>query len=256
MRRRTIGLQLSCLAILLICHQATARADLTPIQTQSTGGLVATNWTSGITAGTTTPTFHQFDSSLGALLEVKLTFSANIVSDYELSFTSQSTNTVTQSLPSNPADGVILNLTGPVAGPALLSVAQAASSVSLTESSGTFSSFLPSNDPNYITPTDTSPTGSLSLTSGALFSDFVGTGNILLPVNAEAYSSFLSSNGQGGGGVFTSADAVVTVQYMYAAVPEPSSSVLLSLGIGLSLLCVRRLRDRANELPPTSAHFS
>jgi hypothetical protein len=58
-------------------------------------------------------------------------------------------------------------------------------------------------------------------------------------VSAEAFSSFFSSSGNGGGAVLTKGNAVVTVQYSYiegqVIIPEPSSAILLGLAVGIGI---------------------
>jgi len=121
--------------------------------------------------------------------------------------------------------------------------------VQMTESSGTWSSLLPITNPNFIPPTMTQQSYSRTLTDSnapSLFSDFIGIGNVDLPVTATAFSSFYSSSGNGGGAVLTKANAVVTIQYVYASIPEASSAILLGLGIGISFLA-SRLRRRVTR---------
>jgi len=269
MRRRKIGYGIYCLAILCLSRQAVAGGlTLTPVQTQSTspaGILTATNWGAGTTGITNPLVFNQFDPGLGVLTSINITLTTNIRNDYELIFvttpitttidvaTSQTTD---PSVLSNPAeralltDGPTVTLFGPNGTTELFgapATRQPVDFVQMTESSGKFSSMDPINSPYYIPPTVTQQMFSRTLTaadSSSLFSEFIGTGTVDLPVTAAAYSSFYSSSGNGGGAVMTTANASVSIQFGFAQVPEPSSIFLLGLGIGGSVLALR-LRRRA-----------
>src|SRR5262249_1210451 len=83
----------------------------------------------------------------------------------------------------------------------------------------------------------------------SLFADFIGTGTVGLPVTATAFSSFYSNSGNGGGAVITKANAVVTIEYHFGAVPEPLSVCLLSLGIGIGFLADKLSRRTAATTP-------
>jgi hypothetical protein len=267
MRRRILRYELFGLAFLLLSHYPVAGGEiLTPLQTQSTspaGTLVATDWASG-TSGITNPlVFDQFNPKLGTLISINLTLTTNIRNDYELIFvptpiqttiyvaTSQTTD---PSILSNPAeralltDGPTITVFGPNGTTQIFgapATRQPVDFVEMSEKSGTWSSLLPDTSPNFIEPTITKQSFSLGLTAAnapSLFSDFIGTGSVDLPVTATAFSSFFSSSGNGGGAVLTKANAVVTVQYSYleaqVIIPEPSSAILLALGIGISYFAV------------------
>jgi hypothetical protein len=248
---------------------------LTPIQTRSTsapGVLVATNWGQE-TPGVISPlSFQQFDPKLGTLNEINLTFSTTIRNDYELIFVKTpilTTISVATSETSDPSiladpikramltDGPSATLFAPngitqIFGPP--ATMQPVDFVQLTETSGKWSSLLPITDPNFIPPTMTEQSFSRTLTdtnANSLFSDFIGTGIVQLPVSASAFSSFFTSSGNGAGAVLTKAHATVTIQYGYTpnVIPEPSSLILLSLGTGLGLLAIssHRRRGRAER---------
>lgn len=279
MGRRIIGLGLFGAAFLLLSHQSVSGGEVnSALQTQSTspaGVMVATNWGPG-TNGITNPlVFNQFNPQLGTLTSVDITLTTTIRNDYELVFvntqipttidlaTSQTTDPSVLSDPSKRAlltDGPSVTLFGPDGTTQIFgapATRQPVDFVQMTESSGTWSSMLPITNPNFIPPTVTTQSFSLGLTAAdapSLFSDFIGTGKVDLPVSATAFSSFFSSSGNGGGAVLTEANAVVTVQYSFdeaqistpppAGVPEPSSAILLGLGIGIGIIA-NRWRRRA-----------
>jgi PEP-CTERM motif len=271
MRRRVIAFDLTCLAVLLLCqHPAAGGNVLSPAQTQSTsppGVLVSTDWGPG-TPGITDPlVFNQFNPKLGKLTGIDITLSTTIRNDYILTFVATQTPTtifVATSQTSNPSvlsnpteraqltDGPTITLyaangVSEIFGPP--GTRQPVDFVQMTESSGTWSSLLPITDPNYISPTMTQQSYSRTLTASnasSVFSEFIGTGTVDLPVTATAFSSFYSSTGNGSGGVLTKANASVTIQYNYSSIPEPSSVILLGLGIGMGL-AARKLRGRASH---------
>ncbi len=275
MARRTLRFGFCWLVASCLSVQAFGGGSLTPLQTQSTspaGVLVPTNWGPG-TPGVNNPlVFNQFNPNLGSLTSINITFTTTVRNDYELIFNSASTPTtlyVATSQTSDPSvladpaaralltDGPTVTLFGPNGGTQLFgapATTQPVDLVTMTESSGTYSSFLPITSPNYIPPTLTEQSFQRMLTaadSASLFNEFIGTGTVDLPVTATAFSSFYSSSGNGGGAVFTAASASVSIQYGYQispqSVPEPSSVLLLGLGVGLVFL-IRRRRRRAASL--------
>jgi hypothetical protein len=95
------------------------------------------------------------------------------------------------------------------------------------------------NDPNFIEPTQTDQAFARTLTAAnaaSLFASFIGTGKTDLDVTAVAFSSFHSSSANGGGAVLTKGRAVVTIQYGFQSIPEPTTAILLGLGIGITIL--------------------
>jgi hypothetical protein len=262
MRQRIITFDVTCLAVLLLSQHSAAGGQVTPLQTQSTsppGVLVQTNWGPGTQAINDPLTFNQFNPNLGTLNSVEITLTTTIRNDYILTFVPTPIPTTIYVATSNTSDPSVLDDPAKLAmltdGPTITlygsngisqifggpGTRQPVHFVKLTESSGTWSSMLPITDPNFIPPTMTEQTYSRSLTAsnaGSVFSEFIGTGTIDLPVTATANSSMYSSSGNGSGGVLTKANAIVSVHYDFSAIPEPSSAMLLASGIGIC--CVAR----------------
>jgi hypothetical protein len=274
MRRRIVGFALLGVACSLNSHHPVVGGEvLTPLQTQSTsapGVMVATDWGVGTTGITNPLTFDQFNPSLGSLTSIEITLTTTIRNDYEMVFVNTptpttmylaTTQTTDPSVLANPSerasltDGPTVTLFGPNGTTQIFgapATRQPVDLVQLTESSsGTWSSMLPITNPNYIAPTITEQTFSLTLTAAdapSLYSDFIGMGDVNLPVAATAFSSFYSSSGNGGGAVRTTANAAVTIQYSFDAIvtPEPSTAILLGLGITISLFASTRRRRAAS----------
>jgi hypothetical protein len=274
MRRRIVGFALLGMACSLNSHHPVVGGEvLTPLQTQSTsapGVMVATDWGVGTTGITNPLTFDQFNPSLGSLTSIEITLTTTIRNDYEMVFVNTptpttmylaTTQTTDPSVLANPSerasltDGPTVTLFGPNGTTQIFgapATRQPVDLVQLTESSsGTWSSMLPITNPNYIAPTITEQTFSLTLTAAdapSLYSDFIGLGDVNLPVAATAFSSFYSSSGNGGGAVRTTANAAVTIQYSFDAIvtPEPSTAILLGLGISISLFASTRRRRAAS----------
>jgi hypothetical protein len=268
MQKRTIGAGLLCLAFSLFSHQAMAGGVVVSSQTQETSSdLKSTNWQSG-TPGITNPlVFNQFDPTLGKLTGIDVTLTFNIRNDYLLTFVNTPITTtmyVATSMTTNPniladpaqratlTDGPTVTLYGPGGNTQLIGPPesrQPVDFVKMTEASGTWSS-TPVGNQGFIPPTVTHQVLSLTLTNAStpsLFSQFIGSGKVDLPVSATANSSFFSSTGNGTGEVLTTANASVEIQYIFTpfAIPEPSSAILLGLGIAASVVACRRSPRRA-----------
>jgi hypothetical protein len=275
MTRRTLGIGICCLVTSCLSVQAFGGGSLTPVQTQSTsagGALVPTNWGAG-TPGVNDPlVFNKFNPNQGTLTSISITMTTTVRNDYTMMFASTPTPTtiyLATSQTSNPSvladpsaramltDGPTVTLFGPNGVTQLFGAGgtrQPVDFVSLTESKGTYSSLLPITSPNYIPPTVTEQSFQRTLTaadSASLFKEFIGTGtlNLNLPISTTVFSSFYSSSGNGGGAVFTEASASVSIQYGFQiapqSVPEPSSAVLLAMGVGVAVLATRRGRRAA-----------
>ena len=279
MGRPKVVFKLCCLLVFWLSqHSANAGQILTPLQTQSiapSGDLIATNWGPGTTGITDPLSFQQFNPRLGTLEAVDVTMTTTIRNDFMLTFVDTptpttlyvaTTETRDPSILADPAklaqltDGPTVILYGPngntqIFGPPF--TRQPVDLVTLTQSTGgTWSSLLPITDPHFIPPSMTTQTYSTTLSAaneGSLLPDFIGTGNVDLPLTATAFSSYYSSSGNGGGAVLTKANASVTIQYVDSIVPEPTSAILAILGIGTSLLacrlrrCVVQRRGRSSD---------
>jgi hypothetical protein len=270
---RPIGFGIFCVALLSLCGEVRAEGGVNAVQTESTsppGDLVAMNWGPGTAGGVAPLSFQQFNPNMGTLSSIDITLTTTIRSDYELIFPATPTattidvatsQTTDPSVLANPAtralltDGPGVTLFGPNGSTQIFGgpgTRQPVDFVQMTESKGTYSSFLPVTNPNYVPPTMTEQSFTRSLTaanSASLFAQFIGKGTVDLPVTAYSSSSFYSSTGNGGGGVITSAAATVTIQYEYLqpqSIPEPSSVILLGLGISIGFLA-KRLRSRAGR---------
>jgi hypothetical protein len=254
MRRRTIAFELACLATLWLGHRPAARAEsMTPLQTQSTtaaGVLTSTNWGPG-TSGITDPlVFDQFNSKLGTLDSVVMTLTATVRNDYLLVF--PNTIEATRLIVADTGNSSVLTDSTELAkqtdGPTVTVFApdhktqifgapgtmQPISSIDMTEPGPlTLSGLLTETTTTYPRTVDSSTPG--------LLASFIGPGTISLDVTATAFSSFFSSSGNGTGQITTKANATVTVQYLYtqAIIPEPSSLILLTLGLGGGLVASR-----------------
>ena len=273
MRRRTVPFQLACLAVLSLFQHSAAGGE-TPLQTQSTSvGLVKTDWGPG-TSGITDPLmFAQFNPSLGTLTAIDITLMATVRNDFILTFPNTQipttlyvwTSAAPLSVVLDPAqralltDGPTVTVYGPNGSTQIFGAPATALPVDFVEltkayvpnANNTYSSLYAVTNPNFIQPNMASPSYSrmLEANAGSLFSDFIGTGTVDLPVMATAFSSFDSSSGNGEGTVDTTANATVTLQYLFSpvsVVPEPSSAILLGLGIGIGILAAR-LRRRGTS---------
>jgi PEP-CTERM motif len=269
MRRRTVAFQLACLAVLSLFQHSAAGGEITLPPQSTSPGLIATDWfpPPPVISGLTDPlTFDQFNPSLGTLTAINITLATEVLNDYNLVFQSPTTIYVATSSTSDPSvltdpvkramltDGPTVTLYGPDGITPILAARNPVDFVQRTVQSGTFpvtfSSSLPVTDPNRIPPTDIKQSLLLPLApaNGLLFADFIGTGNVDLPVKATAFSSFFMEGGSGGGGVTTTANATVTIEYLFSvpSIPEPSSAILLGLGIGIGILATR-LRRRGTS---------
>jgi hypothetical protein len=238
---------------------------------------VTTDWGPAV-SGVTSPTvFDQFDPHLGTLDAVLITLTTTIRNDYIMTFPGSAPNqppttlylatsaTSDPSVLTDPAKRALLT-DGPtitlyasdgvtqIFGPP--GTRQPVDFVQKTDAvAETFSSLLPVTDPHFIPPTMTQQSFSRTLdpsnAPGSLLASFIGKGKVDLPITAIAFGSFYSDSGNGSGILLTKARGTVTVQYLYtstqASVPEPSSAILLPVGIGGCFLAYR-LRRRAARL--------
>jgi hypothetical protein len=224
--------------------------------------MLPTDWGPGTSGIADSLTFNQFDPRLGTLTAINLTLKTTIHNDFTLIFVPTptpttlyvaTTKTTDPSVLADPSqvqlltDGPTVTLKGPDGITPIFGAPGTTlpvDVVSLTESSGTWSSTLPITDPHFIPPSNAELSFARTLeasNAGSLFPQFIGTGTIDMPVTAIAYSSFYSDSGNGGGLVRTTASATVTLQYLYV-IPEPSGLILLGLGVGITLVAARRHR--------------
>jgi hypothetical protein len=263
MCRRTSILELSALAILWFSdHLAAGGEVLTPPETQVTSIVLRdTDWGPG-TPGITNPlTFDQFNPMLGSLNAIDLTLTATIHNDFILVFLATPTPTtiyVATTKTSDPSvlsdpnavksltDGPTITVYGPDGSTQLFgppATRAPVDAVQRTESSSvTWSSMLPPTDPHFIPPTNLDLTIPRTLDASnsppLLLAQFIGTGTFDLPITATAFSNMYCDSGNGGGDVITTANASLTIQYRFtpASIPEPTSFILLGLGMGMTLL--------------------
>jgi hypothetical protein len=86
----------------------------------------------------------------------------------------------------------------------------------------------------------------------ATLAQFIGSkgATISLPVFAQATTTFTSSSGNGTGSAVTFAGAQINLVYFYTLVPEPTSFVLMGLGLtGLIVVAGNRTRFGLKKLP-------
>jgi hypothetical protein len=219
--------------------------------------LVPSNWGPGTPNINDPLVFNRFDPSLGTLSSITVSFNPTIANSFTVTVPNNSPlTTVTLSTgPSVTGDtgGPLVDVKGPdgttdLFSPLLLQQPVAVRTVS--GGPGVYSSTASGS--NFIPPVITSPTFTENLLpSNPVFSQFIGTGTVSLPVTATASSSVLVNSGNGTGLVTTSADAILTLQYHYTpnTVPEPSSIALLVVGAGaFALLHRARLRSRSSRI--------
>jgi hypothetical protein len=264
MHRRTIALELACLATLCLGDHPAARAEsMTPLQTQSTtpdGSLTSTNWGPG-TPGITNPfVFSAFDPRLGSLDAVVMTLTATVRNDYTVNIVATPNPTtiyVADTATSDPSvltdptklaqltDGPTVTLYAPDGVTQIFGAPGTTQPVSYKA----FTSATTTTFSGVLTQTTTTYTRTLDSSDAppSLLAEFIGTDiNLDLNVIASAFSSFYSDTGNGSGEILTSANATATIQYLYTpthiSIPEPSSALLLALGTGGGFLTYRRHR--------------
>jgi hypothetical protein len=219
--------------------------------------MTQTVWGQGTNGPIFPAVFTKFDldPSLYTLDSVAITMSGTVTNTYEIIFVNTptpTTITVQNSSASNPnvaptftlyaPDGLTQIFGGPGASVPVDEVSRTSSVASVYSSSP--SDGLGDKSPYYIPPTVATISLSSSIDSShdaPLLPEFIGTGTI----NVIAFSSFTSNSGNGGGAVTTDASAIVTLQYFYTVIPEPSSLILLGLRAGLGLLAAGRGRRAA-----------
>lgn len=212
---------------------ANAASMTTPIQTK-TIPLTQTDWNPSNIPAVNPLTFTKFDPTLGTLLAVNIGMGYQFQHDISMTFANSATLTVT----SNHNE---INLTRPNSGASIFDVKLPDYTNSQTYSGPTFPHTV--TLPTHVVNGNQSPITLTSPSDLALFTQSNGSTSIGLPATATANSVFTTSSGNGSGFARAYAMAGVAVSYTYepAAVPEPSTLAVLSLGLG-GLLVVRHYR--------------
>jgi hypothetical protein len=248
----------------LIAAVAPGAASAASITTQTSSlPLTTTDFTSG--ANKVTPlSFQQFDTMNGtrSLDSVTLTFHAAIQNQFTMSFVNPATITDSVATNNTSAPGPTITVYQPDGTHPLLTVSAPNDPTSLTRSitytgttPATFGSSLPTTSPNFVAPTMTQASQTVTLTDTTDLGLFSGNKTVQLPVAAKAFSSFSSSSGNGFGSVMTQGTADVTVTYAWHdnapaqqtvpnPVPEPVTMVLWGVG-GAMMFAVHRRRRSA-----------
>jgi len=173
-----------------------------------------------------------FDPSLGTLTGITLTLTGTISGDMEMENMESSPAVVTCTV-----NGVV---TLEPSDPALLVTANPQFTAS--ESLGAYNQSIGINwaaPAGYSTTFSADSTGTFTVAQTD-FAKFISTGQITLPVQAQAASSATGS-GNLTTLIQTSASASLTAVYAYTAVPEPASLVTLATGLlGLGGVLLRR----------------
>ena len=103
----------------------------------------------------------------------------------------------------------------------------------------------PAQSKFYLAPANSTQSMDLKITSPSDIAQFIGSGTLQLPVAGNAFSSFMSTSGNGSGTVLTTASADVSVTYEYVTaqpefVPEPGAVLIWGLG-GIGSLVMWRV---------------
>ncbi len=211
-------------------------------------------------------TFAKFDTAdaTRVLDSVDLSFQAAIKNDFNMTFATNGKSTITTSVATGDkaTPGPTITLFQPDGVHPLLSVKAPNDPALLSRSvtydptknaSNVFGSALDPSNPNYLAPTVTTApvANTLHLTSPSDLALFTGKGFVGLPVSAQAFSSFLSSSGNGFGKVTTTGTAEATVTYKWhdqapapqITTPEPASVVLWAV-VGTTIAAGVRARRK------------
>jgi len=178
-------------------------------------------------------TLTQFDPSLGTLTEVDFSLDGSVLGSVTAKNTDVAPENITTNISAilklkNPGGSSNIVVSSPIWTTTDLAVAVGASVTHANETG---------SDPQ---------TNSYTASNGSKFTQFIGTGNITLPVTAASATS-ASASGNVNANLSTSSSANIDVTYDYTpgtpVVPEPAtmSVVLLggAIGIGSLLRCRR-----------------
>lgn len=205
--------------------------------------LTQTNWGPG---GPPSPLeVPMFDTSLGTLTSISITFGGEVISSFDVDNESPQTESVGTATAQSrlrlfdPSNNEILVVT-----PASAAVAFGPLAVDeATDGNGDFAG------PDATTLADVAGSGSenLILTDAGSLALFSGAGNIALPVEARAQSFVEENTGNFASLILTSASANLEVCYTYTTVPqqevpEPGAWAVMGIGLVTGLGMLRRLR--------------
>jgi hypothetical protein len=225
--------------------------------------LTSTNFNTD-TSNVSPLTVEKFDTQgkTRQLDEVDLTFHALIKNNFGMTFSTPATITATVGTGNPTTPGPVITMFQPDGKTPLITAAAPDTSSALTRAitygqnpgetlPQAFGSDQPVGSKFYVQPAITEASNSLKLTSPADLALFTGTGNLSLPVAAQAFARITSSSGNGSGWVQTLGTADITVTYKYhdslpapEVVPEPAAVLLWGVG-GLALVAAHRTRRRA-----------
>lgn len=205
--------------------------------------LTSTNWGPG---GPPSPLeVPKFDTSLGTLNSIEITFGGEVISDFKIDNESpqtQSSGTATAQSRLrlfDPSNNVIFTVN-----PA--SAAVAFGPLAVDEPADGNGDFL-GPDATALPAVSGSGSDSIVLTDAANLALFSGLGNIQLPVEARAQSFVEENTGNFASLILTQASADLEVCYTYTTVPqqdvpEPGGWAVMGLGLVTGLGMLRRLR--------------
>jgi hypothetical protein len=279
MSRQARAVALLCSAILVLLGHSRVRAETLTTQpdVDPTAHLDLMQTDFGGATGNTGPALSlgQFDTQSGtrALQAVDLTFKGTLLDKYNLSFVTPATMSITVGSGNPLTPGPQISLINPATGQPFEATLPDGTTSAATIHTPTdpnfwtrtvtygnnpgenmpqkFSSDYNPSDPAqskfYLAPANSTQSMDLKITSPSDIAQFIGSQTLQLPVAGNAFSSFMSTSGNGSGTVLTTASADVSVTYEYVTaqpefVPEPGAVLIWGLGGIGSLVIWRALR--------------